>query len=328
MERITLRTTLLYCLLFCFFTVAGCEISTMRLTIFHAKYERTVELSQSMSGVTLFSGRSNDGWITVTGDDVTECSVTATIIAGADSDERAREIAEEAEVRLEKFGSKLSVKLIKPVIRNYESVDVQFTAIVPRNCNMEAITDDGDITIENINGNIEVKTDDGKTNISQINGNVRVRNGDGSITVKDVNIKGGLSRADEWIDIQTDDGAVILSRLVGDVKVRSDDGSVRVEDVIGNVNIQTNDGRITVIYNEEADGVFDISMVTDDGAIDFTAPKIFSANVEVIIDDGSIYTALPVQVIGKLGRNGIKGIIGTGEGRLYIKTDDGSVRIR
>jgi len=50
--------------------------------------------------------------------------------------------------------------------------------------------------------------------------------------------------------------------------------------------------------------------------------------VEVITDDGSIVTDLPVQVSGKLGKNGIKGIIGTGEGRLYIKTDDASVRIR
>jgi hypothetical protein len=282
-----------------------------------------------MSGVTLFSGRSNDGWITITGGDVAECSVTATIIAKAHSDEKAIRIAEEAKVKLEKFGSKLTVKLEKPVLWNNESVDIQFTAIVPRNCNLEVSTDDGAITTENINGNIDVKTDDGKTNISQISGDIKVRSNDGSITVKDNNVKGDLSRTDKgWIDIQTDDGKVILSRLVGDLKVISDDGSVRVEDVVGNVNIQTDNGRITVIYNEDTGGVYDVSMVTDDGAIDFTAPENFSAKVEVIIDNGSIYTGLPIQVSGKLGRNGIKGVIGTGEGRLYIKTDDGSVKIR
>ena len=328
MERITLRTILLYSLLCCLVVITGCVVHISGFSSPRARYERKVELSRSMSGVTLFSGKSNDGWITVTGGDVTECSVTATIIARAHSDEKAIRIAEETKVRLEKFGSKLTVKLEKPMLWNNESVDIQFTAIVPRNCNIEVTTDDGAVTTENIDGNIDIKTDDGKTNISQISGDIRVRSGDGSITIKDVNIKGDLRADKGWIDIHTDDGKVILSSVVGDVKVRSDDGSVRLEDNIGNVNVQTDDARITVVYDEDADGVFDISMVTDDGAIDFTAPRNFSAKVEVITDDGSIDTGLPVQVSGKLGKNGIKGVIGAGEGRLYIKTDDASIRIR
>lgn len=328
MERITFRKILLYSLLCSLIAVTGCVMHISGYSSPRARYERTVELSRPMSGVTLFSGGSNDGWITITGGDVTECSVTATIIAKADSDEKAIRIAEEAEVKLEKFGSKLTVKLDKPVLWNNESVDIRFAAIVPRNCNIEVSTDDGAVTTENINGDIEVKTDDGKVELSQVNGDIRVRSGDGSITVKDVNVKGDLSRGDEWIDIQTDDGKIILSRLVGNIKVRSDDGFVRVEDVIGDVNIQTDDGRITVIYSEQAGSVYNVSMITDDGSIDFTAPGNFSANVEVITDDGSIDTGLPVQVSGKLGKNGLKGVIGTGKGKLYIKTDDGSIRIR
>jgi len=92
--------------------------------------------------------------------------------------------------------------------------------------------------------------------------------------------------------------------------------------------VQGDDGRIIVIYSNDAGGVCNVSLVTDDGAIDFTAPVNFSANVEVITDDGSIDTELPIKVIGKLGKNGIKGTIGTGEGKLYIKTNDGSIRIR
>jgi hypothetical protein len=200
-----------------------------------------------MSAGSLFAAKSNDGRITVTGGDVTECSVTATIIARADSDEKAGRIAEEAKVKLEKFGSTLTVKLEKPILWTNESIDIQLEAMVPKNCNVKLGTDDGDITTENINGDIEIKSDD---------------------------------------------------------------------------------GRITVIYSENAGGVCNVSLVTDDGAIDFTAPTNFSAKVEVITDDGSIVTDLPIQVLGKLGKSGIKGTIGTGEGRLYIKTDDGSIRIR
>jgi len=236
-----------------------------------------------MSAGSLFAAKSNDGWITVTGGETTDCNVTATIIARADSDEKARTIAEKTKVKLEQFGSKLTVKLEKPILMMNQSVDVQLEAMVLKDCDVELITDDGNITIENVNGKI---------------------------------------------DIQTDDGAVRLSRVVGNIKVRSDDGSTRVEDVTGDVNIQSDDGRITVVYAEDAGSVCNVSLVTDDAAIDFTAPANFSADVEVITDDGSINTDLPIKVTGKLGKSGIRGTIGTGEGKLYIKTDDGSIRIR
>jgi DUF4097 and DUF4098 domain-containing protein YvlB len=281
-----------------------------------------------MSDGTLLSARSNDGRITITGGDVTECSVTATIIARADSDEKARRIAEEAKVKLEKFGSTLTVKLEKPVLRTNESVDIQFTAIVPKDCDLEVSTDDGDITTENINGEVEIKTDDGKVYLSKISGGIMVRSDDGSVTIQDVNTDNKLPRDDGWIDIQTDDGRVNMSQINGNIKVRSNDGSTRIEDVAGDIDAQSNDGRITIVYSGDAGGFYNVSLVTDDGAIDFTAPTNFSAKVEVITDDGSIDTGLPVQVSGKLGKNGIKGVIGTGEGRLYIKTDDGSIRIR
>ncbi len=326
MKKDIFTKILLYSLLCCLITVAGCEIHIREYSFPRARYERTVELSRPMSSGTLLSVRSNDGWITITGGDVSECSLTATIIAKADSDEKARRIAEESKVRLEKFGSRLTVKLEKPVLWTNESVDIQFTAMVPKDCNLEVSTDDGAITTESINGDIKIKTDDGRVNISQISGNIRVDSGDGSITMQDVNI-GVVRSEDGLIDIQTDDGRVTLTRIVGDIKAGSDDGSVTIEDFIGDLNIKSNDGRITVIYNEGAGGVFDISMVTDDGAVDFKSPANFSAKVEVITD-GSLYTDLPVKVLGKLGKNGIKGVIGTGEGRLYIKTDDGSVRIR
>jgi translation initiation factor IF-1 len=327
MKKDILKGILLYSLLCCFINVTGCVIHISGYSPPRSRYERTVELSRPMPAGTLFSGKSNDGWITITGGDVTECSVAATIIARAASDEKARRIAEESMVKLEKSGSKLTVKLEKPVLWTNESVDIQFMAMLPKDCNVEVGTDDGDITTENINGNIEIKTDDGKVSLSKISGDVRVTSNDGSVTIQDVNTNDKLRKDDGWIDIQTDDGRIILSRIIGNIKVRSNDGSSRIEDVAGDVNVQSDDGRITVIYREGAGGVFDISMVTDDGAVDFKAPANFSANVEVITD-GSVYTDLPVKVLGKLGKNGIKGIIGTGEGRLYIKTDDGSVRIR
>lgn len=318
---------LLYCSLCSLVAVAGCYIQIRGYSYPRARYERTVQLSRPMSAGSLFSAKSNDGRITVTGGEITDCNVTATIIVRADSDEKARSIAEKTKVKLEQFGSKLTVKLEKPILIMNQSVDVQVVAMVPKSCDVELSTDDGDIAIENINGNIDIKTDDGSVSLARIAGDIKIRSNDGSINIQEFNSDVNLQRAG-WIDIQTDDGSVTMSRVVGDIKVRSNDGSTRVEEVTGDVNIQSDDGRITVVYAEDAGGVCNVSLVTDDAAVDFTAPANFSADVEVITDDGSINTDLPIKVTGKLGKSGIKGTIGTGEGRLYIKTDDGSIRIR
>jgi len=318
---------LLYCLLCSLIAVAGCYIQIRGYSYPRARYERTVQLSRPMSAGSLFAAKSNDGWINVTGGEVTDCSVTATIIVRADSDEKARTIAEKTKVKLEQFGSKLTVKLEKPILIMNQSVDVQVEAMAPKSCDVELSTDDGDMTIENINGNIDIKTDDGSVSLARIAGDIKIRSNDGSINVQEFNSDVNLQRAG-WIDIQTDDGSVTMSRVVGDIKVRSNDGSTRVEEVTGNVNIQSDDGRITVVYSEDAGGVCNVSLVTDDATVDLTAPANFSADVEVITNDGSITTDLPIKVTGKLGKSGIKGTIGMGEGRLYIKTDDGSIRIR
>ena len=318
---------LLYCLLCSLIAVAGCYIQIRGYSYPRARYERTVQLSRPMSAGTLFAAKSNDGWITVNGSETTDCNVTATIIARADSDEKARTIAEKTKVKLEQFGSKLTVKLEKPILMMNQSVDIQVEAMVVKSCDVELSTDDGNITIENINGDIDIKTDDGSVSLARIAGDIKVRSDDGSINVQEFNSDVNLQRAG-WIDIQTDDGSVTMSRVVGNIKVRSDDGSTRVEEVAGNVNIQSDDGRITVVYSEDAGGVCNVSLVTDDAAIDITAPANFSADVEVITNDGSINTDLPIKLTGKLGKSGIKGTIGTGQGRLYIKTDDGSIRIR
>jgi len=280
-----LTRILLNCLVFSLIAVAGCniQIGYSHPSFLLAKYERTVQLSKPMAAGSLFSAKSNDGWITVTGGDITECNVTATIIARADSDTNARRIADQTKLRLEQFGNKLTLKVQRPILMFNQSVDVQIDAKVLKNCDLELGTDDGDITIENVKGRVDVKTDDGKVSLSQVG---------------------------------------------GDIKVRSDDGSIKVKEVTGDVNLRSDDGRITVVYSKDADGVCNISLVTDDGAIDFTAPTNFSADVEILTDDGSINTGLPIKVMGKLGRIGIKGTIGTGQGRLYIRTDDGSIRIR
>lgn len=264
--------------------VTGCVIIRSGSPIPLAKYERTVRLSEPTATGSLLSLKSHDGRIFVAGEDTTDCNVTAIIVARAGSEIKAKQIAEQTNLRLERTGDGLTVKTRKPLMLAInQCVDVHFDVKVPTNSNLKLNTKDGDITVENINGTIDVKT------------------GDGKITLLHVGKK---------------------------IKAHSFDGSIRIRENTGDVDVKTFDGKIDVSYSEDASGICDISLVTNDGTIDLDTPVDFSANVEISTNDGSIQSDLPIEVAGKLSRKRIKGTIGTGRGNLYIRSGDGTIRIK
>src|SRR4030042_3063750 len=70
-----------------------------------AKYERIVNLSAPMSAGSLFEAQTHNGHIDITGSDVTECSLTATITGWAYTDAEAQNIAEETKVEIVPSGN-------------------------------------------------------------------------------------------------------------------------------------------------------------------------------------------------------------------------------
>lgn len=262
--------------------ITGCCIQ-IGCSIPLANYEREVQLSAPLPPAGVFKARTNDGAISIAGADSADCNVTATIITKAESTNKAKKIAEDTKVKLVSFGNKLILKVEKPILIMSQSVDVKFKATVPESCSLELGTDDGDITVENVEGNF---------------------------------------------DIKTDDGTVMLSQVGGVITVGSDDGSITCQDITGDIQLKSDDGNIKAVYSEKAEHICNVFLVTDDGDIDFTAPSNFSAAVEVLMDDGSISTDLPIKMTGKLDNGITKGTIGTGEGKLHIKTDDGSITIK
>jgi hypothetical protein len=261
--------------------VAGCNVQ-IGCCVPLAKFEKIVHLSEPMAAGSSFSARTHDGQIKITGGDVTDCNVTAEIVARAGSFKKAEEIAEKTKLSLERIGNGLRVKIDRPLLLN-QSIDVQLDVKVPANCDLGLITRDGDITVDNVTGAIDVKTGD---------------------------------------------GSIVMSRVGDKIKAQSFDGTIRIRENVGSVSAKSFDGKITVEYSKDADGVCDISLTTNDGTIDLKAPENFSASVEISTNDGSIQSDLPIEIAGKLSKKRIKGVIGTGRGKLYVKSGDGTIRIR
>ena len=125
----------------------------------------------------------------------------------------------------------------------------------------------------------------------------------------------------------THNGKVFAEKVSGNTELRTHNGRIVCQKNSGDTKLKSHNGRIEVVYAEDAPGVCNIEAVTHNGRIEFTAPANFSAKAEVKTHNGSINTELPIEVVGKISRRRLAGSIGTGEGRLYLETHNGSIKI-
>lgn len=288
------------CLLCLLIVTAGCCIQIGGCPL-QAKYERTVQLSAPLQPSSTFAAETHNGSITIEGADITDCNLTATITAQALTEEDAKKLAEETEIKLEPSGNKLTAKIEKPAYMVNRSVSVSLDVKVPIQTSLELTTHNGDVRIANITGDIKGTTH---------NGTVRVTNVTGQVTAT------------------THNGEVAAEQICGSTNLTTHNGSVTCKEISGDIKLGTHNGTINVVYSKAAPPVCNISIATHNGDIDLTAPTNFSATVEASTHNGSTKTEIPITVVGEINRRKFTGTIGTGEGKLYLETHNGSIKIR
>jgi hypothetical protein len=274
-------------------TVDGCEPK--------AKYERTVNLSASLPAGSFFEAQTHNGYIDITGTDVTQCNLTATIIAKADTEETAQKLAEEVKVELVPSGDKLTAKIEKPTLAPKECISVNLDVTVPNQTSTDLATHNGALRIKNLTGQIKGTTHNGRVTAEEISGTT---------------------------ELKTHNGEVACKEVAGDTQLQTHNGSVICKEASGDINLRTHNGNAKALYATTAPSVCNISIVTHNGSASLTAPPNLSAKVEGSTHNGSISTDLPITVTGKIGRKKLSGTIGTGEGQLYLETHNGSISIK
>ncbi|MBN1361968.1 MAG: DUF4097 family beta strand repeat protein [Sedimentisphaerales bacterium] len=267
-----------------------------------ARHERQVELSAPLPAGSAFQARTRDGSITVEGAATSECTVLATIRAYAKTQEKAQELAEEIQVKLEASDAGLAVVIDKPTLIQNASFGVSLVVTLPVQTSLDLVTSDGSVRITNIQGAIVATTSDGSVRVEHVQGNARLK---------------------------TSDGSIHLAQMRGDsLEARTSDGSIRGESLAAtHLVCHTSDGSIHVECAPDAPNAPEIALTTSDGGITFAAPPDLSAVIDASTSDGSIHTSLPITVHGRVGKS-LNGTIGAGEGRVTLRTSDGSITIR
>ncbi len=340
------------------FFVVGCDIHVGNWA--QAKYERTIQRRSSLeSGSTLKVGTSS-GSITITGADVTDCNMVADISVRAPSEQEAQEIAEKVSIIIERSDKALTIRADKPRVGNNRSISISYDITVPEQTNVQCHSSYGAIRLTNINGNVNGKTSSGSITAENIEGSVNLDTSYGSITCQD--ISGGdailktssgrikLSKASLGdCDTQTSYGSIIAEEVRGDsIKLHSGSGGINATDVsVKTANISTSYGHIScrqmmmedltaksgsggidIVCSDSTPSEIKAEIVTSYGGIDFVAPPDFSGEVELGTSYGSVRTDLPITIIGEVSKKKLKGTIGSGNGRLYLKTSSGSIQLK
>jgi hypothetical protein len=231
----------------CCINIGGCFMQ--------AKYERTMQLSAPLSPGSAFEAQTHNGSITIKGADVTECSMTATIVAQAGTDEEAQELAEQVNVTLVPSGNRLITKIDRPTQLVNKSVSVSLDVEVPNKMDLGLVSHNGAVEISDITGRIDATSHNGKVTGDKISGN----------TI-----------------FETHNGAITCDEISGNAKLTSHNGSIKAfytdtAPSVCDISIVTYNGGIEVKTPPNLSAKIDVS--THNGSINTDLPITVSGKI-------------------------------------------------
>ncbi len=215
--------------------ISGCDIQIGGWG--QAKYEKTVQRQAPIiAGSTLYVETSS-GSITITGGDVTECSVIARICGRAPTEEEAQQLAEQVKIEIETAGSTMTVKAYKPPRKNRCSISVSYDITIPKQTNIECASSYGAIELANIKGETNGKTSSGSIEAKNIEGPVNLDTSYGSVNCR--NISG------DNITVKSSSGSITAEIIKGSTQLTTSYGSITCTDMSdGDIKLKTSSGKI------------------------------------------------------------------------------------
>jgi hypothetical protein len=340
---------------------AGCcfvELGGMGCS-YRARAERKVELHEGAGPGSQVEVHTGSGSIRIQGAEVNECTVTATIVAQAETEDKATRLADQVAVAFHRDGSRLILQATQPPgIRNQASIS--YDVKVPVRTDVDCRSGFGKVVVRGVEGSVKAGSDSGAVEVDGIGGTVDLSSGFGAITCRSVR-NGDIRLATSSGAIHITDanaptcrattsfGQITCDRVrVQGLELRSNSGAIRVADVSADaldlhsdfgaihgrqvtctdLKAHTNSGQIQVDFSADAPAEVVADVSTSFGAIAVTAPSRFSGQVELSTDFGTVETAMPLLVSGRIDKAHLRGAVGEGKGRLVLKTSSGAIHLR
>jgi len=126
----------------------------------------------------------------------------------------------------------------------------------------------------------------------------------------------------------TNIGEIRTTGFTGHIEAFTNVGTIICTGLHGSVvDLRAEVGDIRAEYAPDAPAAIHVDASTDVGSIELAGPKDISAKLTAEADVGSIDTDRPLTVTGDL-KQSIRASLGSAEGRISLRTNVGSIRIR
>ena len=208
----------------------------------HAKIERVVEKTFSVSAPGLLRVETHGGAIRVTpGTDAT-VRVTAKQRIKASSETEADDLLKKLELTIEQDGNDVRVvsryEQRRERLFNFGSwppVQVDFVITVPAGYATDLNTSGGGITVGALKGKAQLRTSGGAIRLAKMGGAVNAHTSGGSIE---------LEAAHGAVELKTSGGNISVGRVAGPANLATSGGSIKVEAVAGRLRAHTSGGSV------------------------------------------------------------------------------------
>lgn len=302
-------------------------------------YKETVvkEFDVTPGGTLMAS--TNEGSIKAVLSSDSKVHVTIYKIADVSSEERAKEEFDNLDIKMEKDGNDVIVKIEFLDNKRKNKVDLNLEVSVPANYNSSLSTGGGSIKVSDLIGDVSTKTGGGSIALGNITGKVNANTGGGSIKIGD--IKNGFVKANTGggsisIDnvemdvnansgggsisvaqvggsahVNTGGGSIVIGPTKGDIVANTGGGSIKMKEAIGKVSANSGGGSINV---DGSGG--EVSVNTGGGSINIDSAK---GKISASTGGGSIMAKF--LGYGDFESKGVKLVTGGGKITLYIPAD-------
>ena len=298
MRKFYYSSAVILCAIVCTGLLLGGCVPTQR-------YEKEVQFSEPLEPGHSFITKTHNGHVHATGIETNQCDIKAKITGWAGSVERAQELCDAVKVRFERVNGDLKVIMDRPVTSGNEGTGVALDVTLPTQTNFNVETHNGAIELRNTTGNARAKTHNGKIFADSIIGDM---------------------------NLNTHNGEINCQQAIGNCNLNTHNGAVKVfygqpDDTGYNCFAQTHNGSVDIRYSQDAACPSEVKATTHNGSIYFDPPAEYSAQVTAKTHNGKVSSNKPVTVVGEIKKNRITGTIGSGEGKLYLQTHNGSITI-
>lgn len=203
----------------------------------------------------------------------------------------------------ESAGNRVDVRVREPAIEFHfglTSRTIRVKVHVPRECDLQLKTSDGNVTLGPVAGHIDVVTSDGDILAEGLTGDISLR---------------------------TSDGGIDASGLQGRLQASSSDGNLQVQGRFDDLSLKTSDGTI-VAETENGSKIGDgWNIETRDGNVVTRIGSDLCAQLDARSLDGHVTVELPIRVTRIVDHGSMTGDLNGGGPPLRIRTSDGSIRV-